>query len=81
MNRDVTRRAAVTALAGSQATATGTASGAAGIPGGSPGQAPIVVYIAGSGRSGSTLLERALGQIPGFDNVGELIDREAVQVA
>jgi hypothetical protein len=36
--------------------------------------APTVVYIAGSGRSGSTLLERALGEIPGFVNVGELID-------
>lgn len=35
---------------------------------------PAVVYIAGSGRSGSTLLERALGEIPGFVNVGELID-------
>jgi hypothetical protein len=39
-----------------------------------PGQAPVVVYIAGSGRSGSTLLERVLGEIPGFVNVGELID-------
>lgn len=38
------------------------------------GHAPIIVYIAGSGRSGSTLLERALGEIPGFVNVGELID-------
>jgi hypothetical protein len=39
-----------------------------------PGQAaavPPVVYIAGSGRSGSTLLERAIGAIPGFVNVGE----------
>jgi hypothetical protein len=36
--------------------------------------AVTVVYIAGSGRSGSTLLERALGEIPGFVNVGELID-------
>lgn len=35
---------------------------------------PIVVYIAGSGRSGSTLLERTLGAIPGWVNVGELID-------
>jgi hypothetical protein len=35
---------------------------------------PTVVYIAGSGRSGSTLVERALGAIPGFVNVGELID-------
>src|SRR6516164_8448816 len=64
----------VTALAGSQAAATGTDPGAAGLPGGPPRQAPIVVYIAGSGRSGSTLLERALGEIPGFVNVGELID-------
>jgi hypothetical protein len=64
----------VTALAGAQAAATGTGPGVAGLPGGSPGQAPIVVYIAGSGRSGSTLLERALGEIPGFANVGELID-------
>jgi Sulfotransferase family len=36
--------------------------------------APAVVFIAGSGRSGSTLLERALGEMPGFVNVGELID-------
>lgn len=35
---------------------------------------PIVIYVAGSGRSGSTLLERTLGEIPGFVNVGELID-------
>jgi Sulfotransferase family len=35
---------------------------------------PAVIYIAGSGRSGSTLLERALGEIPGFVNVGELVD-------
>jgi hypothetical protein len=35
---------------------------------------PTVIYIAGSGRSGSTLLERILGEIPGFVNVGELID-------
>ena len=34
----------------------------------------MVVYIAGSGRSGSTLLERTLGQMPGFVNVGELVD-------
>lgn len=36
--------------------------------------APTVVYLAGSGRSGSTLVERALGSMPGFVNVGELID-------
>ena len=41
---------------------------------GAPGEGPAIVYIAGSGRSGSTLLERALGEIPGFINVGELID-------
>jgi glycosyl transferase family 2 len=35
---------------------------------------PTVVYLAGSGRSGSTLLERTLGGMPGFVNVGELID-------
>jgi hypothetical protein len=38
----------------------------------SPG--PTVVYVAGSGRSGSTLLERTLGEMAGFVNVGELID-------
>lgn len=35
---------------------------------------PVVIYIAGSGRSGSTLLERTLGAVPGLCNVGELID-------
>jgi hypothetical protein len=38
------------------------------------GAQPVVVYIVGSGRSGSTLLERTLGQMPGSVNVGELID-------
>lgn len=33
-----------------------------------------LVYIAGSGRSGSTLVERTLGTIPGWVNVGELIE-------
>src|SRR5579859_4585308 len=64
----------LTALTRSQAAATACSPAAAGITG-KPGQAaPIVVYIAGSGRSGSTLLERALGGTPGFTNVGELID-------
>ncbi len=43
---------------------------------------PIVLYITGSGRSGSTLVERILGAAPGFVNVGELIElfrRVAVQ--
>lgn len=62
----------MTALAGSHVAATSDSAGAEVTP--KPGQAPIVVYIAGSGRSGSTLLERALGEIPGFVNVGELID-------
>jgi hypothetical protein len=35
---------------------------------------PVVVYIAGSGRSGSTLLERILGTLPGVVNVGEVND-------
>ena len=35
---------------------------------------PTVIYVAGSGRSGSTLLERTLGEFSGFVNVGELID-------
>jgi Sulfotransferase family len=33
---------------------------------------PAVVYIGGSGRSGSTVLARKLGQEPGFASVGEL---------
>ncbi|RJK97890.1 sulfotransferase [Vallicoccus soli] len=35
---------------------------------------PTVLYIAGAGRSGSTLLERMLGAVPGLVNVGELVD-------
>jgi glycosyltransferase involved in cell wall biosynthesis len=33
-----------------------------------------VVYLTGSGRSGSTLVERTLGALPDWVNVGELID-------
>jgi hypothetical protein len=62
----------LSALAGPQIEL-GTNAEAAGLSG-SRGKAPTVLYIAGSGRSGSTLLERALGEIPGFVNVGELID-------
>jgi hypothetical protein len=55
------------------------AKAAAAVPSGlaQPGpsvRAPTVVYIAGSGRSGSTILERALGEMACFVNVGELID-------
>ena len=35
---------------------------------------PRVVYLGGFGRSGSTLLERMLGAVPGWANVGELVD-------
>lgn len=35
-------------------------------------QPPTVLLIGGSGRSGSTLLDRMLGQLPGFVAVGEL---------
>ena len=35
---------------------------------------PHVIYLGGFGRSGSTLLERILGGIPGWVNVGELVD-------
>lgn len=33
----------------------------------------VVVYIGGFGRSGSTLLERVLGQVPGAVAVGEMV--------
>jgi Sulfotransferase family len=49
-------------------TATGTG------PARAPGTPPTVIFIAGTGHSGSTLLERVLGEMPGFVNVGELID-------
>ncbi|MGN6302711.1 MAG: sulfotransferase, partial [Angustibacter sp.] len=39
-----------------------------------PEGAPTVVFIAGSGRSGTTLLERVVGAVPGFAAVGELLD-------
>lgn len=38
------------------------------------GVPPAVIFLAGSGRSGSTLVERMLGEMPSFVNVGELID-------
>ncbi len=39
-----------------------------------PTTVPPVIFIAGSGRSGSTLLERVLAGIPGFTTVGEILD-------
>ncbi len=33
-----------------------------------------MIYLGGFGRSGSTLLERMLGAVPGWVNVGELVD-------
>jgi len=67
--------AAAAADADSPGTATGTTQdGGAEILAGPVGSGPPVIYIAGSGRSGSTIMERALGEMPGFVNVGELID-------
>lgn len=34
---------------------------------------PTVVYIGGAGRSGSTLLERLLGEVPGVAALGEVV--------
>jgi hypothetical protein len=34
---------------------------------------PTVLFVAGLGRSGSTLIDRLLGQVPGFCSVGELV--------
>jgi UDP-N-acetylglucosamine transferase subunit ALG13 len=39
-----------------------------------PPAAPTVLFIAGWGRSGSTLLDRMLGQVPGIFSAGELRD-------
>ncbi|MBS1880194.1 MAG: sulfotransferase [Actinobacteria bacterium] len=36
------------------------------------GESQKVLFIGGYGRSGSTLLDRVLGQVPGFVSVGEL---------
>lgn len=48
--------------------------GGADVPSRSGDHRPQVLYITGSGRSGSTLLERVLGGAEGFANVGELIE-------
>lgn len=37
-----------------------------------PDEPVRVLFIGGEGRSGSTLLDRALGQLPGFFSVGEI---------
>ena len=34
---------------------------------------PTVLFIAGLGRSGSTLLDRALGEVPGYQSLGEVV--------
>src|SRR5205823_1051409 len=36
------------------------------------GTQPKVLYIAGPGRSGSTVLDQVLGELPGFVSTGEL---------
>ena len=42
-----------------------------GAPAGSPD--PVrVLYVAGAGRSGSTVLANLLGEVPGFVSVGEV---------
>lgn len=46
----------------------------AGSNGGQAARGPRVLYIGGLGRSGSTLLDRMLGQIPGFFSAGEIRD-------
>jgi hypothetical protein len=56
------------------ARADGTGPASSTEPSGAQHTAPTVVFIAGTGHSGSTLLERVLGAMPGFVNVGELID-------
>ena len=33
-----------------------------------------ILFVGGSGRSGSTLLDRAIGQLPGFFSGGEILD-------
>lgn len=43
------------------------------VNGGKSSKKVKVLYIAGSGRSGTTLLDRMLGQVPGFFSGGELI--------
>jgi len=34
---------------------------------------PIVLFIAGLGRSGSTLVDRVLGEVPGYQSLGEVV--------
>lgn len=34
---------------------------------------PTVLFIAGMGRSGSTLIDRALGEVPGHQSLGEVV--------
>ena len=49
-----------------------TAGGDALVDGGT-GTAPLrVLYLGGMGRSGSTLLERMLGEVPGACSLGDL---------
>jgi UDP-N-acetylglucosamine transferase subunit ALG13 len=45
----------------------------AGRRGTEPGSRVTVLYIGGAGRSGSTLLDRLLGRLPGFVSAGEVV--------
>jgi UDP-N-acetylglucosamine transferase subunit ALG13 len=38
-----------------------------------PAERVRTLYVGGAGRSGSTLLDRVLGQVPGFHSAGELV--------
>lgn len=51
----------------------GSLVGLAGTASSADGPGPRVLYIGGVGRSGTTLLDRMLGQLPGFLSTGELV--------
>jgi hypothetical protein len=36
-------------------------------------RSPTLLYLGGLGRSGSTIIERLLGQLPGVCSVGEVV--------
>lgn len=59
------RAAAVRAFAGEVATLTR--------PPGPSTDRPVVLYLGGFGRSGSTLLDRMLGEVPGLISSGEVV--------
>jgi hypothetical protein len=50
-----------------------TASADVGVPSARQATGPTVIYLAGLGRSGSTLIERLLGELPGACALGEVV--------